>query len=390
MRPNMVKAQIEAYARIRPHNGNASHQSMYLIDKNKKILEIMVPKDLKQGVVNNMKENYAFKFSSVFDQDSSQAEVFEKVAKPVVQNFMEGYNGTIFAYGQTGSGKTFTMNGGESWQQRGIIPRVFSFLFEEVRRRQPYMECNIYASYFEIYNENGYDLLDRKHAEKTFEKWNKISLYEDQNQNLHLKNLTIHSCKNEQDAIDLLMMGNFIRQVSATPMNPSSSRSHCIFTLALESKCFSDPNVIRTSKLHLVDLAGSERVYKSDPDTLIKREAKYINRSLSYLEQVIIALHEKANGQGRTHVPYRNSMMTSILRDSLGGNCKTVMVANISPDLHNEEESISTARFALRCSKLINEIRVNEIVDVNIVVKRLESENDTLKKTINKQDDIIK
>ncbi len=303
---------------------------------------------------------------------------------------MEGYNGTVFAYGQTGSGKTFTMNGGESWQQRGLIPRVFSFLFEEIRRRQSYMECNVYASYFEIYNENGYDLLDRKHAEQNFEKWNKISLYEDANQNLHLKNLTIHSCQNEQDAIDLLMMGNFIRRVSATPMNPASSRSHCIFTLALECRSFSDPNVLRTSKLHLVDLAGSERVYKSDPDTMIKREAKYINRSLSYLEQVIIALYEKANGCGRTHVPYRNSMMTSILRDSLGGNCKTVMIANISPDMHNEEETISTSRFALRCSKLVNEIRVNEVVDVNIVVKKLENENELLKKTIHKQDDIIK
>lgn len=127
-------------------------------------------------------------------------------------------------------------------------------------------------------------------------------------------------------------------------MNPASSRSHCIFTIAIESKDLAN-DVIRTSKLHLVDLAGSERVYKSEPDSQIKTEAKYINRSLSYLEQVIIALHEKAKGT-RVHVPYRNSMMTSILRDSLGGNCKTVMIANLSPDIENEEESISTARFA--------------------------------------------
>jgi kinesin family protein 6/9 len=125
------------------------------------------------------------------------------------------------------------------------------------------MQYNIYVSYFEIYNECGYDLLDRKHAELPFDKWNKITLYEDMNANLHLKNLTIHACNSEQDAIDLLMMGNFIRQVSSTPMNPASSRSHCIFTIAIEGKDL-DSNVIRLSKLHLVDLAGSERVFKKN------------------------------------------------------------------------------------------------------------------------------
>lgn len=116
---------------------------------------------------------------------------------------MDGYNGTIFAYGQTGSGKTFTMSGGDTWDTRGIVPRVFSKLFEEIRNRAAPgyvgtpMSYNIYISYFEIYNECGYDLLDRKHAELPFEKWNKITLYEDTNQNLHLKNLTIHPCNSE-------------------------------------------------------------------------------------------------------------------------------------------------------------------------------------------------
>ena len=123
-----------------------------------------------------------------------------------------------------------------------------------------------------------------------------------------------------------------------------SSRSHCIFTILLEGKDL-ETEIIRTSKLHLVDLAGSERVHKSDPDNSIKHEAKYINKSLTYLEQVILALNEKTNGN-RVHVPYRNSLMTSVLRDSLGGNCKTVMIANMSPDLENEDETVSTARFA--------------------------------------------
>jgi kinesin family protein 6/9 len=137
--------------------------------------------------------------------------VFETLAKPVIKNCLEGYNGTIFAFGQTGSGKTYTMSGGDSWDERGIIPRVFSEIFSEVRRRADTQEIQIYCSYFEIYNENGFDLLDRKHAEKKFETWNKMSLFEDECGNLHLKNLSIHPCGAEEDAIDLLMMGNFIR-----------------------------------------------------------------------------------------------------------------------------------------------------------------------------------
>ena len=203
-------------------------------------------------------------------------------------------------------------------------------------------------------------MLERAHAETPFEKWQKISLYEDQNANLHLKNLSIHSCNTEEEAIDLLMTGNFIRKVSSTPMNKASSRSHCIFTLAIETRDLQS-DVIRTSKLHLVDLAGSERnktigagdrspmgIKKEARMANMRKEANYINKSLSYLEQVIIALYERAEGN-RVHVPYRNSMMTSILRDSLGGNCRTVMVANLSTDVLNEEETVSTARFATRC-----------------------------------------
>ena len=124
--------------------------------------------------------------------------------------------------------------------------------------------------------------------------------------------------------------------------------------------------------MHLIDLAGSERTYKTETDSHIKNEAKYINRSLSYLEQVIVALSDKEKQKGKkAHIPYRNSMLTSILRDSLGGNCKTVMIATLSLDKQSEEETLSTARFAHRCQKLVNEISINEQVDLNSVVKRL-------------------
>jgi kinesin family protein 6/9 len=159
------------------------------------------------------------------------------------------------------------MSGGETWEERGIIPRTFSHLFKytTLMNRDPYTKYQLYVSYFEIYNENGYDLLDRKHADLPFEKWNKINMYEDMNQNFHLKNLSVHECDSEQTAIDLLMMGNYVRRVSSTPMNQTSSRSHCIFTLSIEIKDLKN-NSIRSSKLHLVDLAGSERIYKTEAD----------------------------------------------------------------------------------------------------------------------------
>jgi len=142
--------------------------------------------------------------------------------------------------------------------------------------------------------------------------------------------------------------------VSSTPLNQSSSRSHAIFTITIEGKHI-DSETYFVSKLHLVDLAGSERVSKSNVEGSTLVEAKHINLSLTYLEQVIIALHEKALGS-RKHIPYRNSLMTTILRDSLGGNCKTVMVATLSSDVENLEETISTSRFAQRCSQLVNEV----------------------------------
>lgn len=152
-------------------------------------------------------------------------------------------------------------------------------------------------------------------------------------------------------------------------------------------------DVITTSKLHLVDLAGSERVYKANIGNRaaesMRTEARYINRSLSYLEQVIIALHDKSNGN-RVHVPYRNSMMTSVLRDSLGGNCRTVMIANLSTDLSNEEETVSTARFALRCQKLVNQLYRNVKLDMDVCMQKLQEENRELRRTVERQEEVIR
>ena len=161
-------------------------------------------------------------------------------------------------------------------------------------------------------------------------------------------------------------------------MNDSSSRSHFVFSIILHSTNL-NTSQRSTSKISFVDLAGSERMRSNLYDQNTVNETKYINLSLSFLEQVIIALNEKSQGS-RTHIPYRNSLMTTILKDSLGGNCKTILIANVSSDLDNIEETISTARFALRCSKVENEITVNEHMDLNILVHKLNNENQELRK----------
>ncbi|CAD8172512.1 unnamed protein product [Paramecium pentaurelia] len=366
-----MKSQFEVYLRLKPSNNQSQNAMQYQLNHNKR-LQVILPRHVKFGLVNNSRDNLEFNFTHIFDQKSTQEQVFSTVTIPVINSFLDGYNATIFAYGQTGSGKTYTMSGAETWQLRGVIPRALSYIFDEIDKRTKF-EYKIYISFMEIYNENAYDLLEKRHLETPLEQWNKIALYEDDQNNIHLKNLSIHQCNNEQEGIDLLMMGNFIRQVSSTPMNQSSSRSHCIFTVTLEG-CDTTSETCFLSKLHLVDLAGSERISKSQVEGNLLNEAKYINLSLTYLEQVIIALNERMKGANRQHIPYRNSLMTTLLKDSLGGNCKTVMISTISSENDNIEETLSTLRFSQRVGQLENEIRRNEKIDLEAVVKRLEQE----------------
>ncbi|KFV87412.1 Kinesin-like KIF6, partial [Struthio camelus australis] len=287
---------------------------------------------------------------------------------------LAGYNGTIFAYGQTGSGKTFTITGGaERYRDRGIIPRTLSYIFHQLQKDSSKVYTT-HVSYLEIYNECGYDLLDPRHEASRLEDLPKVTIMEDPDQNIHLKNLSLQQATNEEEALNLLFLGDTNRMIAETPMNQASTRSHCIFTIHISSK---EPGsaTIRRSKLHLVDLAGSERVAKTGVGGHLLTEAKYINLSLHYLEQVIIALAEK----NRSHVPYRNSMMTSVLRDSLGGNCMTTMIATLSVDKRNIDESISTCRFAQRVALIKNEAVLNEEIDPRLMIAQLKSEIQELK-----------
>ncbi|XP_017662145.1 PREDICTED: kinesin-like protein KIF6 isoform X1 [Lepidothrix coronata] len=372
----MVKETIRVYARVKPL-GRRQQAGSYSVDDEEDLLsslEITVPRDLADGFVNNKRETYKFKFQKIFDQEAKQDVIFDSIAKPVAECVLAGYNGTIFAYGQTGSGKTFTITGGaERYSDRGIIPRTLSYIFDQLQKDSSKVYTT-HVSYLEIYNECGYDLLDPRHEASRLEDLPKVTIMEDSDQNIHLKNLSLQQATNEEEALNLLFLGDTNRMIAETPMNQASSRSHCIFTVHVSSK---EPGsaTVRRSKLHLVDLAGSERVAKTGVGGHLLTEAKYINLSLHYLEQVIIALAEK----NRSHIPYRNSMMTSVLRDSLGGNCMTAMIATLSIDKRNIDESISTCRFAQRVALIKNEAVLNEEIDPRLMIVQLKKEIQDLK-----------
>ncbi|EAS05652.4 kinesin motor catalytic domain protein (macronuclear) [Tetrahymena thermophila SB210] len=375
------KSQLQVYVRIKPNqSGNVIQYEMS--EDNNQLTILNRPLQTSGYYSLNFREQTQFSFKDILDQDAGQEEVYEKVAYPVLQNFISGYNGTIFAYGQTGSGKTYTMSGSEQqqWQFRGIIPRVISGVFDEIDQKKGF-DCKVFISYMEIYNDNAYDLLDSTHLEEPPENWNKVQFQWDDEGNIHLKNITIHPIQNEQEGFDKMITGNFIKKMSSTPINYNSSRSHCVFTINLEAteKATGDQYL---SKLHLVDLAGSERISKSQVEGTLLNEAKHINKSLSFLEQVIVALNDQMKKGVRIHIPYRNSIMTTVLKDSLGGNCMTVMIANVSSDLENYDETISTLRFSQRVGQIENEVSKNQKFDIYKAYKQLQIENQQLQRRL--------
>ncbi|KAJ0396229.1 hypothetical protein ATCC90586_006163 [Pythium insidiosum] len=365
-------ANVRIFLRVKP---SKRPSGFFAWDEDTSLMQYNIPKDVAAGLINNSRTSYKFRFDAVIGMEAKQDEVFDRVGRPCVQNALNGFNSTVFAYGQTGSGKTFTITGGaERYEDRGLIPRALSMIFDDVKAN-PSKQLLVHISYLEIYNNQGYDLLDPQHEAsktKTLEDLPRVSMLEDEDGNCHLRNLSMHLVHSEEDALNLLFLGDTNRAVSETPMNLASSRSHCIFTVSLETRRVGSEVVLR-SKLHLVDLAGSERAHKTGAKGQLLREATYINTSLHYLEMVIVALHEK-HTKGRTHIPYRNSMLTSVLRDSLGGNCKTVMVATVSPEREQTDESVSTCRFAQRVARVRNDARLNEEVDPQVIIRQLKAQ----------------
>lgn len=284
--------------------------------------------------------------------------------------------GTILAYGQTGAGKTFTMTGAtQNYKYRGIAPRAIAQIFREIQDK-PETAVVVRVSYLEIYNEALFDLLPAEGGEDARED---LQVMDDAKGVVTIKGLNKVVVQSEEEALHQLFNGDTNRQIGSHQMNLNSSRSHTIFTIHLEmrSRVDSSEKVI-SSKLNLVDLAGSERIKKTGSTGTVLREAQYINKSLSFLEQVVMALSD----HGREHVPFRQSKLTNVLRDSLGGNCKTRLVANVWVERDELEETSSTLKFATRMMKVSTDATVNVVLDPLQLVKKYEREIRELKQEL--------
>ena len=369
-----TESQIRVVIRTRPTQVFASKNISISSIDNK--INITIPRNESKGIINNQKENWSFQFDKIL-HNVAQEEVFEYV-KSVISSSTRGFNGTVFAYGPTGSGKTFTMSGSSSnFNYRGIIPRSITRLFQELGGKIEY-ESKVSISYLEIYNEIIFDLLSPVPAN---EQKGEINFQEDAKGNVVVKGLTKHIVANEEEAFNLLFEGESNRTVSEHQLNKASTRSHCIFTIAIEmkSKVESSEKVL-TSKLNFVDLAGSERVKETGSSGIALKEAAYINKSLTFLEQVVVALTDKT--KRKEYVPYRQSKLTHILKDAIGGNCKTIMIATIWPEEQFILDTLSTLNFAKRMKNVVNDLSVNIMLDKNAYVKKLNKEIKELKKEL--------
>ncbi|GER50419.1 kinesin motor family protein [Striga asiatica] len=333
-----------------------------------------------------------FMFDHVACETIDQETLFRMVGLPMVENCLSGYNSCMFAYGQlmdfisvvlfwpllwvfcsglpsenltmqTGSGKTYTMLGEMDELEvrpsphRGMTPRIFEFLFARIRaeeesRRDERLKYNCKCSFLEIYNEQITDLLDPSSTN--------LMLREDMQKGVYVENLSEFEVHTVGDILQLLSQGSSNRKVAATNMNRESSRSHSVFTCVIESRWEKDSTTnFRFARLNLVDLAGSERQKSSGAEGERLKEAANINKSLSTLGHVIMVLVDVANGKPR-HIPYRDSRLTFLLQDSLGGNSKTMIIANVSPSLCSAAETYNTLKFAQRAKLIQNNAVINE------------------------------
>lgn len=326
----------------------------------------------EQDIINNpgIATYHHFSFDFVYDQESTQMQVYDRTARPAVLSVLEGYNATLLAYGQTGTGKTYTMEGFKyngTDPQRGIIPRASEEIFKSIESSQSANNTfMVRASYLQIYNENISDLLKPDRGS--------LQIREERRKGVFVEGLSEWAVRSPGEICTLMQKGQMTRATASTKMNDISSRSHAVFIIIVEMMSTEDydqeaTKQIKVGKLNLVDLAGSERVRVTGATGKRLEESKKINQSLSALGNVIAALTDV---KARSHIPYRDSKLTRLLEDSLGGNCKTTMIAMISPAQEAFGESLSTIKFANRAKNIRNAPRINEDVDQKALLRKYE------------------
>ncbi|KAI0703608.1 kinesin heavy chain [Cytidiella melzeri] len=303
---------------------------------------------MRSAQVSSGPEKDGFTFDRVFPSGTKQQEVFDYGVKETVRDVLDGYNGTVFAYGQTGSGKTFTMMGADidSPELKGLIPRITEQIFQSIVESDAHLEYLVKVSYMEIYLERIRDLLAPQN--------DNLQVHEEKSKGVYVKNLSDYYVSSAREVYEIMRQGGAARVVSSTNMNAESSRSHSIFLITINQKN-TETGAQKTGNLYLVDLAGSEKVGKTGASGQTLEEAKKINKSLSALGMVINALTDSK----AKHIPYRDSKLTRILQESLGGNSRTTLIINCSPSSYNEAETLSTLRFGIRAKSIKNTARVN-------------------------------
>mmetsp|Transcript_1232 Transcript_1232/g.2624 ORF Transcript_1232/g.2624 Transcript_1232/m.2624 type:complete len:1164 (-) Transcript_1232:2091-5582(-) len=359
--PTVLPVRVAVHARpLLDFEVNEGCSSIFSLDE-----------ELNTVQVNNSTTRYTFDYVINSLNPGSDTKLYQECVLPLVEGCFDGLNATVLAYGQTGSGKTYTM--GTTGGSRGVIPRVAKDLFERARALPGDQGPSVCVSFFEIYCEDLFDLLS--------EKVNNLHVRED-GTTVFVSGLTEIAVKNESELIQQLELGCKRRATGSTKMNQTSSRSHAIFTVSI-SREDTDSGVIQTSKFHLVDLAGSERAKKTGAVGDRFKEGVEINKGLSSLGNVISILGNPA--KERSHVPYRNSKLTRILQDSLGGNSRTVMIACISPADINFDETLNTLRYANRARNIQNKpVTNNEYVNggSSTLIANLQRENAQLKEQL--------
>jgi len=333
------KDNVQVFIRFRPENS---------LEKKKGTRRCMTFQD--QNVVQSdfpPERPLRFRFDYVFPPESQQDEVYSQVGKPLIPEIFKGFNSTVFAYGQTGSGKTHSMMGvANDPILKGIIPRLVEDLFKTIQVADGHMEFTVKVSYVEIYMEMINDLLDLSKRNLKLRENKKREVYIDKVSEMYV------ACA--EDVYAYMEEGTNNRTIACTKMNAVSSRSHSVFLMTLLAKN-KEKGTKKSSKLILVDLAGSEKVGKTGASGQTLDEAKQINRSLTLLGKVISHLTK-----GSKHIPYRDSKLTRMLQDSLGGNSRTRLVVTASPSPYNYEETISTMRFGVRAKEIKNKAKVNQ------------------------------
>ena len=353
-------ANVKVIARFRPMN------ELEKTSGNEQVVVFTSPTSL-QFNSSREKNVYRFNFDRIFPPSSTQEDIYSFGVKEIIDSVLNGYNGTVLAYGQTSSGKTYTMQGEmESYETQGIIPRMVSHVFKHIYKTEG-TDFIIKVSMIEIYQEKIRDLLDISRVN--------LNIREDNIKGIYVDGCSERYVGSEPDVLNLLELGSSNRAQAATNMNEHSSRSHSIFILTINQTNKKEGGS-KIGKLYLVDLAGSEKISKTGATGHTLEEAKIINKSLTTLGRVINNLTDGKS----THVPYRESKLTRVLQESLGGNSKTCLIITCSPSIYNESESLSTLRFGERAKKIKNKPKINKEITVAELQKLVEQLKENLKK----------